>query len=135
MADATAEAPQYAVGDTLPVEIVTDPHYCYVWAENMVVTHLPLDGKSSALELSALATQTAMISQSVTITSLGDGTATVGTPGPLMAMPQQVHKATIRVMPTTALNAAHLILAHMKTHGLIEDWAATKERFQALLED
>lgn len=92
----------------------------YLIGDNVLVTHITLSHEVVGVEVSILSMQNAFSHQESVVEEVNGDTVTVA-PGGFVGGSHLVHKATVRMNPLAALDAAAAILQHLKGNGLVSD--------------
>lgn len=117
------------VGSKIRVAVGRDDPCPYIVTDNVLITHLKLTHDIVGLEVSVLATQNSFAHQEATIDAV-EGDNITASPGGFTGSTQPVHKATLRMHPLTALDAAAAILQHLRDNDLVTG-AAMSARLKA----
>jgi len=104
----------------MPVE--REQNYQYVYADHWAAALSP----SGDVELSALLIRNKFVGQNYR--ELKKGTEEFLAMGTMVGQPSLVEGATIRMRPDTALEAAEILIRHLRSHDLV-----SQERIMVLL--
>lgn len=108
------------VGTIVSVPIARDTVCPYLQADSVLIAHVALSHELVGLEVSILTMQNHFSHQENVVEAVEGDTATVSG-GKIVGGSQLVHKATVRLSPLSALDAAAAMLEHMVKNQLVTD--------------